>query len=553
VPLYDDFVQLIASLAEAPPERGARLVDGRFRETFHPYVEISARVRVLAAQFLSEGVRRGQRVLVALPTEIDAIASFLALVYLGAVPFSISSPLLGQARDAHRRQMLNLIRLHGIDRLVSSRDLTGIAGSAPEAPAGMEITPAGHGPGDLREPPDVEAASVSPEDVAYVQFSSGSTSHPKGIPITHRAVVTNAQLIADNDRRTGESVWVSWLPLYHDMGLVGGLLSNFLLKNDLVQMHPLCFMARPISWLAAISERGGTTTAIPNFALEHCVDRVTDEQLEERSIDLGTLRYIYNGAEPVRPASLRRFEERFGPWGFGPGRIYPVYGMSETTLIITAPDHGHNLRTREVAGVEVSSVGRPLGDFALRIRDEEGADLGPDEIGEIWVKGACVTPGYLTALGNEEEVIEEGWLPTGDLGLLDGEGRLYITGRKKDLIIHQGRNFYGHDIAAHLEELPFVRKGKVFVFETEVEGGNRVIVMTAPPRKTGETPPDAESFRASLIKAVLREFGLPVHDVLVVSSIPKTTSGKVARHRCEEIYREARLKGSSREEDEGGT
>jgi len=525
-PTPRSLIELIAGLEGTDPGRGILLINSRFQESFHPYAELFARMRAIARRFRAEGVGPGQRVVIPLATDVDAIASFLALVHLGAIPFSVTAPLIGQDREAHRRQMVRLIQVHRVDRLLVAEDLAGIAGSYEDAPAAMALTAPSPSAEEIADPTPVPPAEVSPDDVAFVQFSSGSTSQPKGVRITHRGIVYNVGLIVSCDRRTDSSVWVSWLPLYHDMGLIGGLLTNFLLKNPLVLMHPRCFVTRPVAWLQAISRHRGYVTAIPNFALDICTQRITDEQLREHPLDLGSFRFIYNGSEPVRPASIRRFEERFAPYGFVPGSVRPVYGMAESTLIISAPAFDEPEVVRTVEGMEIPSVGYPLGDFEVEIRDEAQGALPAERVGEIHVRGTSVTPGYLDAGG----LIDGGWLPTGDLGMRDAAGRLFITGRKKDLMIVQGRNFYGHDIAACIEEAYALRSGSVYVFSIERDGQEAVVVMLAP----AEPPP--ESLRGDIQKLVLREFGLAIHDLQIVQRIPKTTSGKIVRHVCRQMY-----------------
>ncbi len=470
--------------------------------------------------------------LIPLATDVLAFGSFLALVRLGALPFSVTAPLLGQDRDAHRRQMVRLVVAHGVQRLLVSDDLSGIVGVYPETPPEMALAPRRPTAEELADDTPLPAVEVAPDDPVFVQFSSGSTSQPKGAPITHRGLVHNLYLIADNDGRTPESTWVSWLPLYHDMGLVGGLLTNLLHKNALYLMHPRCFIIRPISWLAAITRHRGNVTAIPNFALDLCVERVTDEQLAETPLDLSTFRYVYNGAEPVRLGSLRRFEEKYVPHGFVPGSIYPVYGMAETTLIVSAPHRDEPEVSRRIEGMDVPSVGYPLDGFAVEVRDDDGRVLGADRVGEIHIKGICVTPGYLDPSGASDGLIRDGWLATGDLGMLDAAGRLYITGRKKDLLIVQGRNFYGHDIAATLETKLKLRSGGAYVFGLDRDGREQVIVMLADPGADR----DPKQVNLEVRRAVLHEFGLPVDDVLFVPRIPKTTSGKVVRHVCQQMY-----------------
>jgi acyl-CoA synthetase (AMP-forming)/AMP-acid ligase II len=532
-PVYRDFVELIASLEGSDPAKGIRLVDTRFQETFHSYADLFRRTRAIARQFRAQGIAPGQRVLIPLATDIDAIASFLALVHVGALPFSVTAPLIGQDREAHRRQMVRLIEVHKVDRLLVSEDLDGIAGAYSAAPAEMALRTVSPTAAEMADRSPVAPVTPSGGDVAFVQFSSGSTSQPKGVRITHGGLVYNAGLIAAADGRTPESVWVSWLPLYHDMGLVGGLLTNFLLKNPLVLMHPRCFVTRPITWLDAITRHRGCVTAIPNFALDMCTDRITDAQLAESRLDLSSFRYIYNGSEPVRPSSIRRFEERFGPHGFVAGSVKPVYGMAEATLIVSAPLIDEPLIVRRAEGMDVPSVGYPLGDFEVVIRDDGGAQLGAERVGEIHVRGTSVTPGYLETGGATAGLIRDGWLATGDLGMRDADGRIYITGRKKDLLIVQGRNFYGHDIAACIEEARGLRSGSVYVFSIDRDGGEAVVVMMA---AGAPTDVDPKAVRAEVQTVVMREFGLAVHDVHLVPRIPKTTSGKIVRHLCQELY-----------------
>lgn len=518
-------VQLVGTLENARDDRGIYLIGPGFDETFHSYNEIHRRVLQAAGRFNEQGVRPGQRVLLALDAEIETICAFLALIYMGAVPFSVPPPLMGQDRDVHRRRIGDLVDGFNVEHVLSTRTLSGVSED-------RMLDGRSEGP-SAGTPP---AHTVEPDDVAIVQFSSGTTANPKGVQITHRNLVYNTNLFVENDRRTEDSVWVSWLPLCHDMGLVGGLLTNFLCRNTLVLMHPRCFVARPISWLDAVSRHRGTVTATPNFGLDMCTNKITDQQLEEHAIDLGTFRYIYNGSEPVRAVTMRRFVEKFEKFGFVPDSIRPGYGMAEATLMISISGYEEGVVTRWIDGTEVPAVGYPCGDFEIRIRNDEGADLETDRVGEIWIRGTSVTPGYLGMPGEPTGVIRDGWLATGDLGLLDEGGRLFITGRKKDLIIYHGRNFYGHEIAARICELPFIKAGKVHVFGTEVDGREEIVVMMVAPEPGQAFADDPAGYQNEVRRLVMREFGIAVHDFCIVPEILKTTSGKVARHRCEEVY-----------------
>lgn len=540
-------VDLIRALRDAAPNRGIHFFGSRFEERFVPYGELFRQAVAFASSLRDRGVGRSDRVLLPLSSNPETVAAFWGLVLLGAVPFSVPVPLMAQDRQAYLRRLVHLATACAVRWWI----LPGEAGQQEDVPEGfpperiLRLGPLSRLPLPSKDRDDFSPAS--PDDMAFVQFSSGSTSHPKGVPITHRALVYNLSLIVDNDRRTPESVFASWLPLYHDMGLVGGLLSNLWFRNRLVLMDPRCFVSRPLAWLEAISRFRATVTAIPNFALDVCTQRVSEEQLRQAGVELGSLRYVYNGSEPVRPSSIRRFEQKFASFGFVPGSIYPAYGMAEATLIVTAPKYGVPVVIRRFRGAEIPSVGYPLGDFQVAVRDEEGRPCGAEQVGEIFLRGTSVTPGYVGPGAESGDLLRDGWLATGDLGFLDEEGRLFVTGRKKDLLIVRGQNFYGHDIAASVEEGLSLRPGTVHVFSVEREEAEAVVLLVAAPRAGGpargsrpDGDPDLEGLRREIVKLVLREFGLAVHDVLFVPRLPKTTSGKIMRHECERIYRERR-------------
>lgn len=571
---FSTLVELLEGMRDIHPDRGIRLVSSHFREVYYPYRELYRRILFHADHLLRQDIEAGQKVVVPLTTDVDVIGSFLALIWIGAVPVSVSGQLAGQDRGAYIRQVLSLRERFGFDRVLTDRAL----GEALAEDVGFDprLT-ADPYPPELdpdRTAPRVPAARARPDDLAFVQFSSGSTGDPKGVQITHRNLCTNLKLIVDNDERTERDVGLTWLPLYHDMGLVGGFLSNLVHHNALVLLNPVCFLMKPVTWLDYASRYRCTISAAPNFAFDMCNTRIRDQHLETRRPDLGSLTYIYNGSEPIHPDVVEGFYERFGPYGLRRGVVHPVYGMAEATLIVTAPPRGAEILVRDVDGQRVVCVGRPLGDFQLRIADEAGRELPSEVVGEIQVRGSSVTPGYYGKLQDDGERFREGWLRTGDLGLLDGEGRLFVTGRIKDLIIVNGRNYYAHDIAAKIEELPFVRRGKTHVFGYNLAGREEVIVMTVPEtsmttgirakldelkrflttepgswllKRLGQrleefirtmNPEDMELLKEAVKQYLLREFGLPIHDVFLVSKIPRTSSGKVRRHECEAMYEE---------------
>lgn len=567
-------VDILEGMREVHPERGIRFVSANFSEAYIPYAELYRRMLFHADHLRRQDVGAGQTVVVPLVTDIDVIGSFLALVWLGAVPVSVSGQMAGQDRRAYARQILSLRERFGFDRILVDRAL----GQVLEEDTGFDPRMAADPyPPQLdpdRAAPPIAPARTGPADLVFVQFSSGSTGDPKGIQITHRNLTTNLRLIADNDGRTERDVGLSWLPLYHDMGLVGGFLSNFVHYNSLVLLNPVCFLMKPVTWLDYASRYRCTVSVAPNFAFDMCTTRIRDQHLDARRPDLGAMAYLYNGSEPVQPEVVERFYERFAPYGLRRGVIHPVYGMAEATLIVTAAERGADLLVRHVEGQRVVSVGRPLGDFQLKIVDEEGKPRPTGAVGEIAIRGSSVTPGYFRSEEENRQRFRDGWFLTGDLGLLDEEGRLFVTGRIKDLIIVHGRNYYAHDIAAKIEELPFVRRGKTHVFGYNIDGREEVIVMTVPDtsmtagvrakldelkrflttepgswllKRLGKrleefirtmNPQDTDLLKDAVKQYLLREFGLPVHDVFLVSKIPRTSSGKIRRRDCEEMYEE---------------
>jgi fatty-acyl-CoA synthase len=521
--LFATLPELVDGLREADEGHGLSLVDVGGGTVDATWSALHARALERAGELQARGVGRGDPVLACITNEGPVLETFLALLYLGAVPVSVGGPTAGQ--DPAVRAAL-------VERIGAAAQARWALDQRELASATVERIP-------LVEParragpcaPPVRA-TVRPDDLALVQYSSGSTSRPKGIRLTHRNLAENVRLVVEAGRRHAGEALATWLPLCHDMGLVGTFLATLDVRpRRLVLMHPMRFLLRPIHWLEALSRTGARVSACPNFGLDVCVDRVRPGQLVERSIDLGALELLMVGAETVRPDSLRAFSDRFAPWGLRPNVLQPVYGLAEATLIVTAPPEGEAWRTRRIEGHEVVSVGLPLGDFEVRILTKAGREAAVLETGEILLRGCCVTPGIVGA-ESEEDAFLDGWLRTGDLGARDEDGRIYVTGRIKDLIVVDGRNHYAHDVCAALQDLPFIRASGVHAFATRADGRRRVVVLAAARPGHG-----AEDLRVDLVKRrVLARCGLAVDDVLFVPRIPRTSSGKVARRACADLY-----------------
>ncbi len=569
--------ELVAGLARGGEDHGLTLVDARGAERAFSWPALHRKVLAHAAALAAQGIGPGDRVVVCPTGDPDVLAGFLALFHLGAVPLSVSGQTMGQAAGAQLPFVARLVEATGARAVFTQPEL--VAGNdqaqllSPSrlvdfVPSSLDAEGAA---------PHLPPAAPDPRDLAFVQYSSGSTARPKGVRISHENVLDNVRLITALGRRHRDEAACSWLPLYHDMGLIGALFTSlFVAPRRMVIMNPIRFLMKPIAWLETVSRIGARISVCPNFALDLCADRISDEMLEERRIDLSSWEVLFVGAEPVRPASLRRFAARFARCGFDPRALHPVYGLAEATLIATGPRFREPLATRVVDGVEVPSVGRAVGSMAVRIRREDGTAAAADEIGEILLRGTSVTAGYLDDEAGPGP-FEDGWLRTGDLGLQDDDGRLFVTGRLKDLMIINGRNYYAHDIVADLEELPFLERGKVHVFSLEIEGREALIVLTVPvgrmtpavrakigalqafmklggPRGwwKGTSVGELEEYVERLISSdqvelvnevkryVLARHGVPVHDVILVPRIPRTSSGKVKRDLCEQLYHRTR-------------
>ena len=375
--------------------------------------------------------------------------------------------------------------------------------------------------------------------MALIQFSSGTTHDPKPVALTHANLLSNLASIDRYllDEGAPKLVGVTWLPLYHDMGLIGNLLSAFYFPARLVLLPPELFVAVPGAWLRAISRHRGTVTAAPNFAFGLCLKRIRDEELD--GVDLSSWRVSLNGAEAVSAAVQRRFYERFARWGLRASALTPCYGMAEASLGVTFKPAGTSFRTLGVDadklaldGIvapglkELVSVGRPLAGVEVEIRDAAGVSLPPGRVGHIFVRGPSVMAGYFGRTDLTDQAIHDGWLDSGDLGFIQ-DGELFVCGRHKDVIVVRGANHAPEEFEAALELLPGVRTGCAvavgFVPEGEEDEALAMLV---------ETTTDAPSTLADEVASRVQERSRirPAHvELLAPGTLPRTSSGKLRR------------------------
>lgn len=522
---------LLERLGEAPPASGIHFhLDAAGPPVFIPYAELGARVQACMAQLAAQGIGRGTRVIVPFATDPRTLCMFLALISAGALPLSIKPRLLA-TRDSYAAFLATLVRRFGATRVVQAPGLDDLALSVDVLALPTESVL--HG----RAVPTFPAA---PDDLAFVQFSSGTTDFPKGVPVTHGMLLRNLAGITQHDGRRQADVCVTWLPLYHDMGLLGGLLSNFVLPNPVHLYQPMDFLLDPLRWLGELSRQRATGTVIPNFAVDYALRYLrAAPNLGDPPPDFSRLRIIYDGSDFVDLDTLDEFCARLAPCGLRREAFQPCYGMAEAALMVSADADGPRARAFP-GGASAVCVGRPLQGFRVRIASASGAAESDGEPGEIELAGGTLARHYF-----ESDVPlagADGYYRTGDIGaLVDGE--LYLIGRGADRMKVDAQNYYPYAFEQALNTLGFIRRGRCAVFEER----GRVIALAEP----GSARPllRRARHRQRIVEFLLRRTGvkLRVDDVhfLRYGQLGKTSSGKLQRGAIRDAYRAGRLRDSS--------
>ncbi|MFY0568111.1 AMP-binding protein [Archangium lansingense] len=538
--------------AEHHPERPhlfLRQEDGSERPLH--YGELWASASAVAAALFHEGLQHGDTVGLMLRTERAFFPCFLGILLAGGVPVPLYPPFRMDHLEEYVERQVGILRNAGARVLITFDEAkrVGTLLKARVPSLRRTLTPAGLDWKDAVAPP----VRLEDSDAALIQYTSGSTGAPKGVLLTHAQLLANIRAIGQALRIHPEDVAVSWLPLYHDMGLIGSWLMPLYYGIPLAILSPLAFLARPSRWLRAVHHHRGTLAAAPNFAYDLCVRKVEDAELE--GLDLSSWRVALNGSEAVSPETIERFTRRFAPHGFQPGTMFPAYGLAEVGVALTFPPVGrpphieaiereHFTRRREARpaheGEETPlrfvSCGRPLPGYQVRIVDGAGRPIGERVEGRIEFRGPSMTSGYFHAPEATRAVLHDGWMDSGDLGYLAG-GELYVTGRSKDLIIKAGRNLYPTELEEVVGELPGIRKGCVAAFGLPSEElGTERLVVVAETRERGEEA--RARLRAAILDRVTAVLGLPPDEVVLAppGAVRKTSSGKIRRSATREAY-----------------
>ena len=537
-------VEALAWHAERVPDRvHIHLREDSGDETPLTYGWLWRAAQAVAGGLAERGLGRGDKVAIMLRTEQRFFPTFIGTLMAGCVPVPLYPPFRLDRIEEYVHRQVAILRNAEARILVTFAEVERVAGLlVRQVPSLDSVATAADVDGEPRRP--VPATADGP---ALIQYTSGSTGQPKGVLLSHGNLLANIRALVRRFDITSGDVGVSWLPLYHDMGLIGAWLGPLYFCAPLALMSPLAFLARPVRWLQALDAHRGTLSPAPNFAFDLCTTRIADEELD--GLDLSSVRVLLNGSEPVSPATLRRFIERFAPYGLDPGAVYPVYGLAECSLGLSTPALGDAIRIDRVrrarfqasghaepapdddpGALRFVSCGRALPDHELGVFEGDGSRAPERVQGRVRFRGPSTTRGYYR---NEEAtrdlVVADGWLDSGDLGYV-ADGDLFLTGRAKDLIIKAGRNFYPHEAEAVAGGVPGIRTGCVAAFGvTDPDRGTEQFVILAETRATDDAA------RAALTQAVSREVSLALGvapDRVVLAppgSVAKTSSGKIRR------------------------
>lgn len=534
-PRHASILEALRRAAEHPS--GLTFVDAAESEETLRWSEVLARARATAGGLRRLGVRPSDRVAIVLPTSPDFMDAFFGTLLAGAVPVPLYPPVrLGRLEEYHRTTA-RMVQLSGAVLVLTDGWVGRLLG---EAVAAARPRFGCHRVSTLREAGETPFEyPVPPDALAAVQFSSGSTVDPKPVALSHANVMAQVETIRAlmPVREDVRPLGVSWLPLYHDMGLIGCLVNAVAYPGPLVLLRPEQFLARPALWLRALSRHRGTLSAAPNFAYALCVRRIRDHELE--GVDLSSWALALNGAESISADVARRFVERFGPYGFDPRALVPAYGLAEASLAVTFAPSRTALRTIAVDATALAadgrvrpgdrtlvSVGRPVPGAEVEIRDETGAVVPGGTVGRIHVRGPSVMVGYLGQPEATRAALVDGWLDTGDLGFV-AEGELVVCGRAKDIIILRGANHVPQEFEEALEGLEGVRVGCAVALGAIPDGAESEELVLLVELGPGNRTDLVDRVRTR----VLERTGIRPHSVelLVPGTLPRTSSGKLRR------------------------
>ncbi len=557
-------VERLQEQASIQPDKRAFtfLADGETEIDSLTYQQLNEKAKAIASVLQSHNAQ-GQRALLLYQPGLDFITAFLGCLYAGVVAVPVYPPRANRSLERLRAIVTDAEASFALTtKLIQDQ----VASKFANHNASSKVRFIATDTFELNLAIAWQDPKITANNLAFLQYTSGSTGRPKGVMVSHGNLMANSVTINHCFQNKQEHTAVSWLPPYHDMGLIGCIVQPMYIGLSMYLMAPVTFLQRPYRWLQAISRYRGVTNGGPNFAYDLCVDRITPEQ--KAKLDLSCWELAFSGAEPVRAETIERFSEYFRDCGFRTAAFYPCYGMAESTLMITGGDKHQepvtvsfdNQKLEENLAVATSnaenktalvSSGRNLpGQRLVIVNPQTLTKCSEVEIGEIWAKSDSIAQGYwgldqlTTASFNAvlDDTQESGWLRTGDLGFLQA-GELFVTGRLKDLIIIRGRNYYPQDIELTLNLAhEAIRAGNVAAFAVEVAGAEKLVV-TAEIKRTYLRQLDVDEVTKAIRQAVAQNHELQIHAIILLKtgSIPKTSSGKIQRHACKVRYLDGSL------------
>jgi acyl carrier protein len=520
------------------------------------YGALYERSLAVAAGLQQHGLEPGQTVALMLPTSRSFFESFCGILLAGGIPVPIYPPFRPAQLEDHLRRQANILANARTVMLITVPEAQPLARLLRSQVVELRHVVTAQSLAAQDAP--YTKPSIQTQDIAFVQYTSGSTGAPKGVILTHANLLANIRAMNHVAQTTPADIFVSWLPLYHDMGLIGAWLGSLVCAFHLVLMSPLAFLARPERWLWTVHKHRGTISGAPNFAYELCAQRIPDTTLS--GLDLSTWRLAFNGAEPVSPDTLQRFTERFASYGFRPEAMTPVYGLAEASLGLAFPPSGRGARVHRIQRQTFMQTGRalpaeqddphalcfvscgyPLPEHHIRIVDATGFEVSEGQEGRLQFRGPSTTSGYFRNPQATQELFRGEWLDSGDLAYISA-GEVYITGRAKDIIIRAGRNLYPHELEEAVGNLPGIRKGCVVVFgSTETASMTERLVVLAETRETDQ--PVLQTLRSQIEALFVDRLGLPPDDVVLAPphTVLKTSSGKLRRAASRSLYEQGKI------------
>jgi acyl carrier protein len=537
-------VEALEYHVERQPERLSVFLYEEQKEIPLTYRDLWHGAMVYAASLADHGVGPGQTVAIMLPTSKEYLFCFYGVLLAGGIPVPLYPPARLATIEDHMTRHIAVLKNAGASVMVTipqAKPLAWLLRAQVESLRAVMVPEDFSGNANSFAPVRGRSGHIG-----FLQYTSGSTGNPKGVVLTHANLLANVRAMAKAARATTEDVFVSWLPLYHDMGLIGGCFATMYCGFPVVLMSPLAFLSRPSQWLRAIHRHRGTISGGPNFSYELCLRRIPDHEVE--GLDLSSWRFAFNGAEPVSPETMTVFQEKFSRWNLRKNTLSPVYGLAEASvgLAFTPPGDawqmdlldreafartGHAVLAQpgDPAPLRIVSCGRVLPDHDLRVVDAAGLELPDRSEGQLQFRGPSATSGYYRNPEATKSLFAGEWVNTGDRAYLS-EGMLYITGREKDIIIRGGRNISPYELEEAIGDLPRIRRGCVAVFGSmdQASGTERVVVLAE--TRQPDTALD-DDLRHRINELAVSLIGAPVDDIVLAPphTVPKTSSGKIRR------------------------